>query len=95
MHYIVSNCICRCNFFQAVELLVCDWLLTTRTEIWQENRSQQDAGTVCHTELLAFQNDLCSLRKIAQNVKSALSRVLCYLVNLHVWFNYLQQALYI
>jgi len=65
---------------QAVQLLVCDWLLSTRTAIWQEeNDSQSDDCTEPHTaspaELQAFQQDLASLRALCQHVRAALPRV--------------------
>ena len=67
-----------CYFSQAVQLLVCDWLLSTRTAIWQQEQSGRDevsSSSVSQPELVAFQQDLASLRKIAQHVKAALPRV--------------------
>lgn len=65
-----------CFVCQAVQLLVCDWLLTTRTEVWQQEQADQDdASSVSQQELLAFQQDLTSLRKLSQLLKAALPRV--------------------
>ena len=46
--------------------------------MWQEDQGDGDvtSTTVCHTELLAFQHDLTSLRKLAQNTKAALPKVM-------------------
>ncbi|XP_078602754.1 sterol regulatory element-binding protein 1-like [Branchiostoma floridae x Branchiostoma japonicum] len=62
---------------QAVQLLVCDWLLSTRTAVWQMACNSGPVGASCArpTELHGFQEDLASLRKIAQGLKPALSRV--------------------
>lgn len=64
-------------WFQAAQLLVCDWLLSTRTAIWQQERGHGDvtSTTVSQEELLAFQQDLRSLRKLSQHMKAALPRV--------------------
>jgi len=64
-------------WFQAAQLLVCDWLLSTRTAIWQQERSHGDvtSTTVSQDELSAFQQDLRSLRKLSQHMKAALPRV--------------------
>jgi len=65
---------------QAVQLLVCDWLLSTRTAIWQQEQDNKDENDVSSTmvsqsELHAFQQDLTSLRRLSQFVKAALPRV--------------------
>jgi len=63
---------------EPVELLVCDWLLTTRTEVWQDEQTQAEdepSQTACEAELLAFQHDLRALRSISQQLKPALPRV--------------------
>lgn len=62
---------------QGVQLLVCDWLLLTRTGLWQEEQGEGDApsGGAMSTDLRAFQADLAALRKVAQHVKAAMPRV--------------------
>lgn len=55
--------------------MVCDWLLATRTEVWEKEKSTGDKDAVSQTELIAFQQDLASLRKLAHNNKAALPRV--------------------
>ncbi len=67
--------------FQAVQILLADWLLTTRTEVWQDEQTDTQGGgevtttAACQTELLAFQHDLTSLRKLSQHVKQAMPKV--------------------
>ncbi|KAK3100385.1 hypothetical protein FSP39_019112 [Pinctada imbricata] len=58
-----------------VQLLVSDWLLTTRSDIWERNNSGDSVTSVSQTELIAFQQDLNSLRKLAQTFKSILPKV--------------------
>lgn len=51
-------------------LLACDWLLETRMLSWQEECKKMPAGYVNldFSNLKSFQEDLTSLRKIAQFV---------------------------
>lgn len=74
---------------QAIQLLVCDWLLTTRTEIWQrecgivrdpladsDDSDQEVTSTaLLADDLMAFQHDLTSLRKLAHSLRAAMPRV--------------------
>ena len=77
-----------------MELLVCDWLLTTRTEVWQRdcaalasasNVSEEEAVTTMRTmfadDLTAFQQDLTSLRRLAHHCHAAMTKVCSALVN--------------
>ena len=57
------------------QLLVCDWLLTTRTEVWEKNKLTEETYTSSQTELIAFQQDLASLRKLAQDFRPILSKI--------------------
>ncbi|PIO28879.1 hypothetical protein AB205_0215880 [Aquarana catesbeiana] len=66
---------------QAVQLLMCDLLLVTRTNIWQQQQ-QKSAGQqpspihpACPQELRGFQLDLSSLRRLAQSFRPAMRRV--------------------
>lgn len=61
--------------FQLVQLFVCDWLLKTRTDIWEQSQNESENTAVSQTELIAFQQDLSCLRKITKNFKSELSKV--------------------
>jgi len=61
---------------QAMQLLVCDWLLMTRTEVWQQHNGNQGDSTTCSSsELQSFQKDMASLKKLAQTEKAAMPRV--------------------
>ncbi|CAB3377525.1 Hypothetical predicted protein [Cloeon dipterum] len=61
------------------QLLVCDWLLETRTCVWEaesEEKSCDGSSTpVPQSELSGFQQDLASLRRLSQLLPSALPRV--------------------
>lgn len=64
---------------QAVQLLLCDLLLVTRTNLWQQqmNVSQQRSCLyqASALELRGFQQDLSSLRRLAQTLRPAMRRV--------------------
>lgn len=74
---------------QAIQLLICDWLLSTRTEIWQrecgmicdsladseESDQEVTSTTLLADDLMAFQHDLTSLRKLAHSLRAAMPRV--------------------
>ncbi|XP_050057621.1 sterol regulatory element-binding protein 2-like isoform X2 [Aphis gossypii] len=61
-------------------LLACDWLLETRMLSWQEECKKMPAGYVNleFSNLKSFQEDLTSLRKIAQFVPFATAKVFLY-----------------
>lgn len=61
-----------------VQLLLCDLLLVTRTSVWREQQvvSQQSCPTAASpVELQGFQQDLSSLRKLAQSFRPAMRRL--------------------
>ncbi|NXV93320.1 SRBP1 protein, partial [Calonectris borealis] len=64
---------------KAVQLLLCDLLLVTRTNLWQQqmNVSQQRSCLyqASALELRGFQQDLSSLRRLAQTLRPAMRRV--------------------
>ncbi|XP_018414098.1 PREDICTED: sterol regulatory element-binding protein 1-like isoform X2 [Nanorana parkeri] len=66
---------------KAVQLLMCDLLLVTRTNIWQQqqqNPTGQQQSLVHQAspqELRGFQLDLSSLRRLAQSFRPAMRRV--------------------
>lgn len=70
------------NIDKAVQLLMCDLLLVTRTNIWQQqqqNSTGQPQQNLVHPastqELRGFQLDLSSLRRLAQSFRPAMRRV--------------------
>ncbi|CAH2307738.1 sterol regulatory element-binding 1-like isoform X1 [Pelobates cultripes] len=67
---------------KAVQLLICDILLVTRTNIWQQQQqqsspAQQSSGVhpASPHELRGFQLDLSSMRRLAQLFRPAMRRV--------------------
>nr|XP_028561572.1 sterol regulatory element-binding protein 1 isoform X1 [Podarcis muralis] len=64
---------------RAVQFLLCDLLLITRTRLWQQQmQAGQPHGTPYQAstlELRGFQQDLSSLRRLAQADKAAMHRV--------------------
>jgi sterol regulatory element-binding transcription factor 1 len=77
------------NITTSLQLVVCDWLLNTRTEVWlaehgtavEPDDDGGDMTTVSSTavisgdDLSAFQHDLTSLRCLAHSLKAAVPRV--------------------
>lgn len=54
---------------QLVQLLLCDWLLETRTALWEEETTDQEHTVpVANTVLSGFQRDLSSLRSLTQHI---------------------------
>ncbi|XP_017009521.2 sterol regulatory element-binding protein 1 [Drosophila takahashii] len=63
------------------QLLTCDWLLETRTSLWElEHMNMEDDGfyQVPGEVLEKFQTDLNSLRSIVENIPNAQSRIYLY-----------------
>ncbi|XP_060074168.1 sterol regulatory element-binding protein 1-like [Ylistrum balloti] len=58
-----------------LQLLVSDWLLMTRKEAWECAQMEDKSTTASQTELIAYQQDLASFRKVAKNYKSVMSKV--------------------
>jgi len=64
---------------------VSDWLLTTRTEVWQRDCAagtgrEEEAVTTTTTavfadDLMSFQQDLASLRRLAHDWRAAMTKV--------------------
>jgi sterol regulatory element-binding transcription factor 1 len=54
-----------------VQLLVCDWLLETRTAVWEEEDAEYDGASpvpVSNAVLTGFQRNLSSLRRLTQHI---------------------------
>ncbi|XP_072170768.1 sterol regulatory element-binding protein 1-like isoform X1 [Diadema setosum] len=60
-----------------VQLLVVDWLLSTRSTIWQRRQGSSSTPSP-KAELSTFQQDLNSLRKLASNFPHVSSKVTLY-----------------
>ncbi|KAK5643835.1 hypothetical protein RI129_007680 [Pyrocoelia pectoralis] len=74
-----SSCKQQNNLGLMAQLLICDWLLETRTYIWESTLEVDVNSTpVPNSILSAFQKDLSSLRNLTQQVPSALPRVFLY-----------------
>ncbi|XP_076274163.1 sterol regulatory element binding protein [Rhynchophorus ferrugineus] len=73
-----TSCKKENNLILLSQLVVCDWLLETRTSLWEdtiENGAQPPASNSC---LTAFNKDLVSLRSLAEHLPFVLSRVFLY-----------------
>ncbi|XP_062388234.1 sterol regulatory element-binding protein 1 isoform X3 [Sardina pilchardus] len=76
---------CHCNAIdKVVQLLLCDLLLVTRTNVWRALQSQSAPAPASPSaaspqaspaELHGFQQDLSSLRKLAQTFRPAMRRL--------------------
>ncbi|NWW30033.1 SRBP1 protein, partial [Panurus biarmicus] len=64
---------------KAVQLLLCDLLLVTRTNLWQQQMGASQQRSCLYQasalELCGFQQDLSSLRRLAQTLRPAMRRV--------------------
>ncbi|RUS91548.1 hypothetical protein EGW08_000663 [Elysia chlorotica] len=61
---------------KSIQLLLCDWLLSTRTDVWEfYNEAHGSSKPATQTELIAFQQDLACLRKLSHVMKAALPKV--------------------
>ncbi|XP_022108492.1 sterol regulatory element-binding protein 1-like isoform X2 [Acanthaster planci] len=71
----------RCEkITQALQVLVCDWLLSTRTAVWQKQQGSSSVQVVpiSPQELSSFQQDLSCIRKLSTSIKAAVPRVYVY-----------------
>ncbi|XP_041085529.1 sterol regulatory element-binding protein 1-like isoform X2 [Polyodon spathula] len=67
---------CSSSIDKAVHLLLCDLLLLTRTNMWQQQSlALSSTPQASPLELRGFQQDLSSLRKLAQSFRPALRRL--------------------
>ncbi|XP_034781855.2 sterol regulatory element-binding protein 1-like isoform X1 [Acipenser ruthenus] len=67
---------CSSSIDKAVQLLLCDLLLVTRTNMWQQQSpALSSTPQASPLELRGFQQDLSSLRKLAQSFRPALRRL--------------------
>lgn len=81
----LTSCKPVCNMVLLSQLLTCDWLLETRTSLWEEETlgmEKDNSGmllvSVPGEVLIGFQKDLSSLRRLTEFIPSALPRVFLY-----------------
>ncbi|KAK2563255.1 Sterol regulatory element-binding protein 1 [Acropora cervicornis] len=70
---------------QLAQLLCCDWLLSTRKDIWEFSQEPHSLTPVDPVELRAFQNDLESLKKLAHSIPAALPRLISFFPQLYLY----------
>lgn len=65
---------------EGIHLLVADWLLSTRTSLWQQSQPQGSTGVqlASSCELNMYQQDLSILRRVASTIKSVMPRLYIY-----------------
>ncbi|XP_076334195.1 sterol regulatory element-binding protein 1-like [Tachypleus tridentatus] len=68
---------------QDFQILACDWLLSTRTALWEESlwitkNSSVNSGGGDQSFTTAYQHDLCLLRKLAHRMPEAQSKLPLY-----------------
>ncbi|KAG5883119.1 hypothetical protein JTB14_011522 [Gonioctena quinquepunctata] len=73
-----TSCKKKDNLVLLAQLLVCDWLLETRTSLWEDSVKDGLRTPVSNCVLTSFQADLTSLRSLAEHIPSALPRVFLY-----------------
>lgn len=73
-----SSCKKEDNLILLSQLVVCDWLLETRTSLWEDRVDEGQKPPASNSCLTAFNKDLASLRSLTQHLPFALSRVFLY-----------------
>ncbi|XP_050303830.1 sterol regulatory element-binding protein 1 [Anthonomus grandis grandis] len=74
----LTSCKTQDNLILMSQLLVCDWLLETRTSLWEDGIDEGARPPASNNILTAFNKDLVSLRTLAEHLPFALSRVFLY-----------------
>ena len=68
-----------CVILQAFHAIICEWLITTRTGLWQATSCYDGITRVAPVhQLSSFDADLHLLRMIAEEVEGVICKV-CYL----------------
>ncbi|XP_022906755.2 sterol regulatory element-binding protein 1 [Onthophagus taurus] len=74
-----GNCKPQTSKALYAQLLVCDWILETRTSFWEDMKEVDKQNvSVSNSILLSFQRDVTSLKNLTQHIPSAISRVFLY-----------------
>ena len=58
-----------------MHLLCCDWLLSTRADVWEKERLENEHQSSEGSRLDGFNKDLRSLQKVASYIPDAMSKV--------------------
>ncbi|XP_067134767.1 sterol regulatory element-binding protein 1 [Centruroides vittatus] len=66
------------TIIQLFQLLAVDWLLSTRTAIWEEKQKMNRTGEIDFHILSGFQQDLHCLRRLTYHMSAAYSRLYLY-----------------
>lgn len=66
------------TIIQIFQLLAVDWLLSTRTAIWEEKQKSKSTGEIDFHILSGFQQDLHCLRRLTYHMPAAYSRLYLY-----------------
>nr|XP_023025078.1 sterol regulatory element-binding protein 1 [Leptinotarsa decemlineata] len=74
----ITSCKKKDDLVLLAQLLVCDWLLETRTSLWEDRVEDGLKTPVSNCVLTAFQADLTSLRSLTEHIPNALPRVFLY-----------------
>ena len=78
--YYVFNLLLK-PVFQMTQLLLCDWLLETRTSLWEDSvEGDSTVVPVSNSFLSAFQRDLTSLKTVTQHIIVSCKNFLDYFV---------------
>lgn len=75
--YIKHKLIKLLPYFQLFQLLTCDWLLETRTALWEYEQSQNVSDIyipVSGSVMSKFQKDLNSLRSVTEEIPVSKSK---------------------
>ncbi|CAH1966667.1 unnamed protein product [Acanthoscelides obtectus] len=74
----LTSCKKKDHLSLLAQLMVCDWLLETRTSLWEDSVEGDSKVPVSNSVLSSFQADLSSLRILTEHIPSALARVFLY-----------------
>lgn len=58
-----------------MHLLCCDWLLSTRADVWEKEKLESEHHSSEGGRLDGFNKDLRSLQKVASYIPDAMSKV--------------------
>ncbi|XP_067943884.1 sterol regulatory element-binding protein 1-like [Watersipora subatra] len=81
-HTLTENVLCSSHSQQRMKegflLLTCDWLLTTRTELWEQDTDSAPGSVNAKDAATGFKNDLNNLQKLSDRHKAMGDMVVRY-----------------